>query len=189
MLYETCTAHRPPKSPPAATEWPRLLLRDVIWSEREPFRRCRGWCCCMTQQFSVFCPWRPWPLTFDLALQAPQSEGSNTSSMWIWRKSVQRFPRYFIHKQKTQTDGATNRTFRSSLHAVIKRWLLRTLSGTRLPLICWSTGSKSQRTSRIGEPMLPAHDRRGPSLLLAALRRNQMPTIETTLTDFVCPWY
>jgi len=100
MLYETCTAHRPPKSPPAATEWPRLLLRDVIWSEREPFRRCRGWCCCMTQQFSVFCPWRPWPLTFDLALQAPQSEGPNTSSMWIWRKSVQRFPIYFIHKQK-----------------------------------------------------------------------------------------
>ena len=26
---------------------------------------------------------------------------------------------YFIHKQKTQTDGAKNRTFRSSLHAVI----------------------------------------------------------------------
>jgi len=25
------------------------------------------------------------------------------SSMWIWRKSVQRFPRYFIHKQKNTT--------------------------------------------------------------------------------------
>jgi len=40
-------------------------------------------------------------LTFDLDLQTRPSEGRNTSSVWIWRKSVQRFPRYFIHKQKT----------------------------------------------------------------------------------------
>jgi len=34
-------------------------------------------------------------------------------------KSVQRFPRYFIHKQiKTQTNDAKNETFRRSLYAV-----------------------------------------------------------------------
>jgi len=54
-------------------------------------------------------------LTFDL--QTRPSEGPNTSFVWIWRKSVQQFRRYFIHKQKTQTDGAKkNRTFCSSLH-------------------------------------------------------------------------
>jgi len=61
-------------------------------------------------------------LTFDLDLQTRLSEGPNTSSMCIWRKSVQRFPKYFIYKQnkqKPQTDGAENRTFRSSLRAVI----------------------------------------------------------------------
>jgi len=59
-------------------------------------------------------------LTFDFDLQTRPSEGPNTSLVWIWRKSVQRFRRYFIHKQKTQTDGAKNRTVRSSLHAVKK---------------------------------------------------------------------
>jgi len=47
-----------------------------------------------------FCPWWPWPLTFDLDLQTRPSQGPNTSSVWSWPKSVQRFPRYFIHKQK-----------------------------------------------------------------------------------------
>jgi len=37
---------------------------------------------------------------FDLDLQTRPSEGPNTSSVWIWCKSVQRFPRYLIHKQK-----------------------------------------------------------------------------------------
>jgi len=36
------TARKPPKSPPAATQWCRSLLRDVICSERVPFSRCRG---------------------------------------------------------------------------------------------------------------------------------------------------
>jgi len=38
--------------------------------------------------------------TFDLHLQTHPSEGSNVF-VWFWRKSVQRFPRYFICKQKT----------------------------------------------------------------------------------------
>jgi len=51
-------------------------------------------------------------LTFDLLdRQTCPSEGPNTSSAWIWRKSV-----VVIHKQK-QTDGAKNRTFRISLRA------------------------------------------------------------------------
>jgi len=51
-------------------------------------------------------------LTFDLRIQTPSSEGPNTYSLWIWCKSVQRFPRYLRHKQKKEkvTDGAKNRT-------------------------------------------------------------------------------
>jgi len=52
-------------------------------------------------------------LTFDL--QTCPSEGPNTSSMWIWRKSIQQF----IYKQKPQTDGVKNRIFRSLLHVVM----------------------------------------------------------------------
>jgi len=42
-------------------------------------------------------------LTFDLwPWRSTLSErGPNTSSVWIWRKSVQRARRYFIHKQKS----------------------------------------------------------------------------------------
>jgi len=55
-------------------------------------------------------------LTFDLDLQTHPSEGTNRSSLWIWCKSVQRFPRNFIHKHKSHS--AKNRTLHSSLHAV-----------------------------------------------------------------------
>jgi len=37
-------------------------------------------------------------LTFDI--QTCPSEGPNTSSMWLWRKSIQPFRRYLRHKQK-----------------------------------------------------------------------------------------
>jgi len=37
----------------------------------------------------------------DLDLQTHPNEGPNTFSVWIWHKSVLRFPRYFIHKQKS----------------------------------------------------------------------------------------
>jgi len=36
----------------------------------------------------------------DLDLQTCPNKGPNTSSMWIWCKSVQQFPGCFIHKQK-----------------------------------------------------------------------------------------
>jgi len=48
----------------------------------------------------VFCPWWPWSLTFDLDIQTHPRGEPNTSSLWIWCKSVQHFPRYLIHKQK-----------------------------------------------------------------------------------------
>jgi len=40
-------------------------------------------------------------LTFDLDLQTRPGEGPNMSSVWIWHKSVQWFPRYFTHKKHT----------------------------------------------------------------------------------------
>jgi len=40
-------------------------------------------------------------LTLDLDLQSHPNEGPNTSSLWIWHKSIQRFTRYFIHKQNS----------------------------------------------------------------------------------------
>jgi len=62
----------------------------------------------MTHQFFVFVPCA---LTFGLDIQTHPSEGPNTFSMWIWCKSVQRFPRYLRHKQKTKVaDSAKNRT-------------------------------------------------------------------------------
>jgi len=46
----------------------------------------------------------------DLDLQTRPIEGQNASSLWTWRKSVQRFPRYYIHKQKkSQTAPKTER--------------------------------------------------------------------------------
>jgi len=40
-----------------------------------------------------------WRLTFTFKLIRARDQ---TSFLWIWRKSVQRFPRYFIHKQQSQ---------------------------------------------------------------------------------------
>ena len=54
----------------------------------------RGWRECTARFLSLV------TLTFDLDIETPLSEGPNTSSVWIWRKFVQRFPRYLIHKQK-----------------------------------------------------------------------------------------
>jgi len=56
-------------------------------------------------------------LTFDRDLQTRPSEGSNTSSVWIWRKSVHRFSRYFIHKQKSQR-LTSSKTEPSAVHCV-----------------------------------------------------------------------
>jgi len=86
MFYQTnCTQ--------VAKITPRLLLHDVICSKRGPFRRCQGWRECTAHFLSLV------TLTFDLDIPTSPSERPNTSSMWIWHKSIQQFPRYFIHKQ------------------------------------------------------------------------------------------
>ena len=54
-------------------------------------------------------------LNFDLDLQTCPNEGPNSSSIWIWCKSVQRFQRYFICKQKTTDDGRRQKTQPSSV--------------------------------------------------------------------------
>jgi len=53
------------------------------------------------RKITFVCPWWPWHLTFDLDLQIRPSEGPNTYTVWIWRKSVQLFRIYFIYKQKS----------------------------------------------------------------------------------------
>ena len=55
---------RHPVTPPAATEWCRLMLDDVICSVRRTRRLTMG----MTQQFSRFCPWCLWHLTLTFKL-------------------------------------------------------------------------------------------------------------------------
>jgi len=71
---------------------------------------------------AVFCPRWPSRLTFDLDLQTHLSEGPNTSSLWIWRKSVQQLNSRDISytNKKTQTHGAKNRTFGNWMLAVVK---------------------------------------------------------------------
>jgi len=69
-------------------------------------------------------------LTFDL--QTRPSEGPNTSCVWIWHFGAKPFsgsPRYISYTNKnTQTDGAKNRTFRSSLLAGTMQWILTVLN-------------------------------------------------------------
>jgi len=48
----------------------------------------------------VFCPWWPWPLT--LIFKLVRSRDQTRLSCQFGVKSVQRFPRYFTHKQKNQ---------------------------------------------------------------------------------------
>jgi len=93
-----------PRHPLAATEWASLLLDDVTRSvRRTPYMHCQwGW----WSTFFLFLSLWPWPLTFDLDIQTLPCERPNTSSLWIWRKSVQRFPRFEAQTKKKVTDGA-----------------------------------------------------------------------------------
>ena len=56
----------------------------------------------------------------DLDLQSCPSKGPNMSSIWIWRKSVQQFPKISHTQTKETTDWLRhNRTFHSSLRVVV----------------------------------------------------------------------
>jgi len=71
-------------------------------------------------------------LTFDL--QTSLSEGPNTSSLWIWHKSVQWFRRYFIHQKKLeQTCFLQTQTTRRPLKFTLTFKLVWTRDQTRLP--------------------------------------------------------
>jgi len=48
-------------------------------------------------------------LTFDL--ETHLSEGPNTSSLWIWRKSVEQLPRYLIQKPPSAADRLSSFSF------------------------------------------------------------------------------
>ena len=61
----------------------------------------------------------------NLDLQTRPSKGQNTSSMGIWCKSVRQFPTIFHTQTKThRLTAPKNGTFRSSLHAVIKYFII-----------------------------------------------------------------
>ena len=90
----------------AVTHWCRLLLDDIICSVRRRWRltmHCNG----VMQQFSQFCPWWPWLLTFKLVRARDQTPlpckfGANPFSysrdIWV------------TNKKKLITDSAKNRT-------------------------------------------------------------------------------
>jgi len=60
-------SNRRSPSPPDGTQWYRLLMRAACCARpsygARPTIHCQWG---ITQQFFVFCPWWPWPLTFDL---------------------------------------------------------------------------------------------------------------------------
>jgi len=55
-------------------------------------------------------------LACDSDIQTHPSERPNTSSMWLWRKSAQWFPRYFIHKQTNKEVTTSSKTEPSAVH-------------------------------------------------------------------------
>ena len=58
-------SHRRSPSPPGGTQWYRLFLRAACCLRRTPYYALSMG---MTQQFFVFCPWWPWPLTLTFEL-------------------------------------------------------------------------------------------------------------------------
>jgi len=96
MFYQTYAACKEAEiTPPSlATEWCHLPLHNVICSECIPFCHCWGWWEWTAHFLSRVTS------TFDLDIQTRPSEGPNTSSLWMWRISVQPFPKYLSDKQK-----------------------------------------------------------------------------------------
>jgi len=92
--------------PFAAIESPRLLLSGrYLQRGRSIPSTWRG----VLSAQRVFCPWWPWPLTFDLDIQKLPSEGPNTSSMWIWRQSVQRFVPSVVEYESQEYESQISR--------------------------------------------------------------------------------
>jgi len=94
------------------SEGPNTSSGLWIWHKSvQPFPR--HWCHLLLHDSAVFRFLSLVTLTFDLDSQTVTRpcEGSNTSSVWIWCISVQRFSRYLRHKQKkSQTTLKQNLT-------------------------------------------------------------------------------
>jgi len=73
-------------------------MKKIIYKQFPVEQRCSPFINC-SQAVEIFLSLVT--LTFVLDIQTRPSDGPNTSSLWIWHKSVQRFPRYFIHKRKS----------------------------------------------------------------------------------------
>ena len=85
MFYQTQTTRRPPKLPPAAMQWSRLLLRDAVCSERVTMRHAAEWTIRsmpgVMGVHSAFLSLVTLTLIFDLDIQIRPRHGPNTSSM------------------------------------------------------------------------------------------------------------
>jgi len=63
-------------------------------------------------------------VTLTCDLQTRPSKGPNTSCVWIWRRSVQRFRRYFVHKHwRRQLWGTGARAPLTSNNLFFFSWL------------------------------------------------------------------
>ena len=83
-----------------------------------------------------FCPWWPWPSNLS-------KRGTKHVFVWILCKSVQRFQRYFIHKQKS-TDWQSQKPEPYAVHCMWQKFVYvcnRSLRGETLSASPkWSTG-------------------------------------------------
>jgi len=104
MFYQTYTARKPPSactpvtpSPPAATQWFRLLLH-LCCVRRTHYNALSMK---ITQQFSRFCPWWPWlwPLTLTFKLVRARDQTrlpckfdanpfSGSRNIWVTNKQI-----------------------------------------------------------------------------------------------------
>jgi len=96
-MFNACwrRVERPSEGPNTSSVWiwhksvhtqTKLEAKDVLPNINRTQATERAKKCCF------FCPG-------DLDLQTRPSDGPNMSYMWIWRKAIQWFPRYFIHKK------------------------------------------------------------------------------------------
>ena len=140
MLYQTYTARRPPKSPPAATELFRLPLHDVIAASAFRSVVAGDWWE-WTARFFVSGAW-PWPLTLTLKVILARSNARLPLFPVNLAQIPSAVPEIFeaqTNKQtnKRVTDSAKNSTILACGNDLSGRYLARRLTMT-------PSGSSSQ---------------------------------------------
>jgi len=97
----------------------------------------------------------PWPLIFDL--QARPSEGPNMSSVWIWRKSVQRFPdpRYFMHTQKLEAKAVSLNIDRTKAAESAEKCRILSRVTLAFDLWLWPLNSSKRGTKHVHLSLVP----------------------------------